>query len=1262
MHTDNTLIDPSDTQQSNVDDLKNQVEFLTTIIDNSYNWIIFRNNLGKITYINQSFERITGFSKDDLLTGKISEKDIIHPEDWPGVQIAIKTILKTHKQVKDLEFRIITQDGAVKIINVYAMPVFKDNAFIGIRTSASDITDQKRLLENQELISKVERSENRFRRYLEYSPNAVLIFDKTKKYQFVNRVACQMTGYTESEFLEQQIPFPFTGGKTIDAENFQTLQSLGEAHNLEIQIQTKRGKSIDVVLDAVKLSENEYLAFVKDITELKKTESKLRDKIREFKLINRKLHNLKENAEESETRFKALHNASFGGISIHDKGLILDCNQGLSEMTGYSLEELTGMDGLNLIATRSRKLVMQKILSGIEKPYEAFGLRKNGEEFPMRLEARNIPYKGKMVRAVEFRDITDQKEAERKIELAMILARENELKYKNQVNFTQALIKHLPIPLFYKNADGYYLGCNPAYETFTGMSKEFLKNKTVFDLWDKDLATTYFNQDNELLKNKDDYQTYEYAVKDTKNEFRDVIFNKAVFFNENNEAAGIVGVISDITERKKTEAMLRQNTERLQILYNLSKMSDIDNAELFNFALEKSIELCNSKIGFLGVINEDETLIDVHAWSESAMKSCKIKDKTFIFEVGERGLLGEVIRKRKPFILNDYTTSHPAKKGLPAGHVSLKNYLSVPVFDKDKIALIIAVGNKETDYNETDMQQLSLLMEGVYNIIKRKKYEQDLIKARNIAQESEEKHRFLLENMTQGVIYHSGEGKIIYSNQAASKILNLSSEKLKDQKTYNIAGTLIDENEKPLSPEDLPNMIVMNTGNAIKDFKVGILSTSYEPDKWVSISAAPGFSELSGKPSLIIVTLNDITYEINAEKEKILKAKLEKKIAISEASLKFKQNFLANMSHEIRTPLTGILGMAEILKNTTLNPDQKDYLNTLMQSGDNLKEVINQVLDFSKIEAGKMRLRNSPFPLDNIANKAKNLFQSICRKEIKFEAFMDDELPAYVTGDEVRIMQIITNLISNAVKFTEKGKIRLHIAPDKWHSSTNEIDVRVTVSDTGKGISEDMLHKLFKPFSQIDDNDTRHFEGTGLGLSICKELVKLHGGKIDVTSQLDKGSVFSFTFRAEKADPSKWREAVNEKIKSVKRKRLRILLAEDMIVNQKVFKVSLTTWGHSVTLAKNGEEVLNSFRPGEYDLILMDIKMPVLDGISATRKLRESHKNLPPIVGLSANAFEGDRERYMSKGLDDYLTKPLNYSEFNKMVERVIINPKKACH
>ncbi len=433
-----------------------------------------------------------------------------------------------------------------------------------------------------------------------------------------------------------------------------------------------------------------------------------------------------------------------------------------------------------------------------------------------------------------------------------------------------------------------------------------------------------------------------------------------------------------------------------------------------------------------------------------------------------------------------------------------------------------------------------------------------------------------------------------------------------------------------------------------KDYYEMEVRMHHKNSRWIWVLTRGGITEWDekGKPLILSGTHQDITDKKNSEE-------LEKEIQIAQEALQFKQNFLANMSHEIRTPLTGILGMAQMLEQQMTSNDQKDYLNTLKNSAHLLTEIINQVLDLSKIESGKVKLNFQPFNLRKELDKVEDFFNSIMNeKNIDFFLHIPDDFPSLIVADRKRITQIIQNLISNAVKFTPGGYVKLTC--DHQFINHDELMIRICVEDTGLGIKEESKKHIFIPFATMSETDKRSIDGTGLGLSISRELVKLHGGEMSFESETGKGSSFWFTFTAAMDEKGKTDvlDISNSPNANPTNRKLHILYVEDKMINQKVVGLLIESMGHKVEVANNGKQALDMFNPKLFDLILMDIQMPVMDGITATQKLKEKYppEKLPPIVGLSANAFEGDREKYLQTGLDEYLTKPFDSEEFKKVL------------
>ena len=365
-----------------------------------------------------------------------------------------------------------------------------------------------------------------------------------------------------------------------------------------------------------------------------------------------------------------------------------------------------------------------------------------------------------------------------------------------------------------------------------------------------------------------------------------------------------------------------------------------------------------------------------------------------------------------------------------------------------------------------------------------------------------------------------------------------------------------------------------------------------------------------------------------------------------EALSQAKSQFLANMSHEIRTPLHGILGMAQLLRDPGSSADQQEfYLESLHGAAKGLLHVLNDVLDFSKIEAGKLQLERVPFEIHSVLEETRQLFLAqAAAKGLGLGCVVAPEVPQVVLGDPVRLRQVLMNLVANAIKFTESGRVSIEAWPGK--RTGESIELWFSVQDTGVGIAREKQSVIFDAFSQADISVTRRFGGTGLGLAICSQLVELMGGKIEVESAPGAGSKFSFraTFgvTAEEALPA-------EDTPIALTSPLRILLAEDNLINQVVAARLLQKQGHSVKVVANGREAIDAAAGDAFDLILMDNQMPECGGIEAARVMRASGCKVP-IVGLSADATSGDRERFLAAGMDNHLGKPFSAEELNAVI------------
>jgi len=490
----------------------------------------------------------------------------------------------------------------------------------------------------------------------------------------------------------------------------------------------------------------------------------------------------------------------------------------------------------------------------------------------------------------------------------------------------------------------------------------------------------------------------------------------------------------------------------------------------------------------------------------------------------------------------------------------------------------------------------------------------------------------LLETMPIPIFYKDTKCRYLGCNQAFRDFTGLEESEIIGKSVFDIAPPDI-----AVRYDELDQQILANPGSQSYEWKV---RGADDAIRTVVFNKAT-FCDADGLLAGIVGAMQDIT------DLKDLQTTMQQAREAAEEANRAKSEFLANMSHELRTPMNGVIGMAELLSMSELSAEQSEFVKVIKQSGMNLVNIIGDILDLAKIEAERIELEHRIFSLRSVIEQTVNLLRPQAQaKGLTLFSRVEPDLPDLFWGDQGRLNQVLLNLLGNAVKFTQQGSISITALPGPVHGDKTML--RFSISDTGIGIPNSRLHKLFIPFSQVDSSTTRKFGGTGLGLAISKQLVELMGGAISVESAEGTGSTFFIRLPLEIATDAACESTLasgTTLLAGHAPSDYRILLVEDDELNQKVAKIMLGKLGYQTWLAKDGKAALDLLKTEEFDLVLMDCSMPVLDGYLTTQKIRDPATGLKnpriPVIALTARAMHGDRERCLKVGMNDYLPKPI---------------------
>ncbi len=832
-------------------------------------------------------------------------------------------------------------------------------------------------------------------------------------------------------------------------------------------------------------------------------------------------------------------------------------------------------------------------------------------------------------------EITDQKEADTAL-------KESEARYRELVQNARSLIMRL-------DRDGTILFFNEYAQEFFGYQEAEIVGKNVrgtilpgTDSQGRKLESL----PREVFENPEKYTHFENENIRKDGQRVWISWTNRPVYDGDGQVRHFLSVGTDISERKQAEHRLQRTNRALKVFgeCNHAVIYSKNENDLAHQICKILVETGQYRMAWVGLAqNDPERSVRPIAWYGSETGYLEKLEISWADTPWGRGPTGRAIRDKQPAVCADISKNAPIetmrREALKRGYNASA---AIPLIIEGQCIGALNIYAAEPDaFDEAEIELLNKLGQNLSYGFRMIRTETLRSKVEKALRESEIAYRQLYEEAAEGIILLDHDGVIWDLNPKATEILGYTSPELQ--------GTHIERLFDPQGESEGSHLEKALKGQPVRlDRRLRKKEGDGVPVEITLTRVGEGEMKLM---------FQDIRQRKEMEKQ------LRQAKQMAEEANQAKSEFLANMSHEIRTPLTAVIGMARLLLDTRLDPRQHEYASTLWNSSKLLLSLLNDVLDFSKLEAGKLELEEMDFDLEETLRQVVQPFGVQAReKGVRLETEIEPGLPSRLRGDSGRLGQILMNLLGNAVKFTEQGRIRLRVWPA--HQDESGIVVGFSVSDTGIGISSEKQQRLFQSFSQGEMDVTRKYGGTGLGLAISRRLTEMMGGRIGVESQKGQGASFSFTVRLKpalsKRAPleSKKAAAPPADAPNADHPRLRILLVEDNPINQQVAMAVLGKLGFVPDLAENGVQALDRLQQHPYDLVIMDVQMPEMDGIEATRRIRQGAGGegnaKVPIVAMSANALKGDRERYLAAGMNDYVAKPFEPDHLFGVLQRYL--------
>lgn len=1208
---------------------------------------------GNFVKVNKSWEKVLGYSLEYLESHKFL--DFVHPEDMQSTLKAVENLAK-QEQVVNFVNRYRCKNGSWRYIEWHSQPL-GDLIYAAARDITKRINDENLLKQqNDDYILLTEKlsetntelgfakrlAEERERNYREIfnsTSDAIFVHNaKTGSIIDVSDTMLKMYGFSDkSQIIGGNISqiSAVEHGYTLSMANELIRKALSEENNTFEWLAKKRGGEcfwVEVSLRSTQInSQNIVLASVRDISKRREAEEKFRLSHETYKGI-----------------LDSLNEAVY---ILNEFGLFVEVNKTAEKFYGYPPEHFIGKTPEFLSAPNRNnfeqvKEILNFALNGKPGRFEFWGIRKNGEIFPKEVSVSPSTYFGKRAVVAVARDISERKDAELDLKSKNEQIEAQNIEYKKlneelriaKEGAEQSEIKFRN--LIESAFDGIYLiegrrfnYVNPGFTDITGYTYDELTSDEF------DFTNLLSTKTKKIVDNR--YQAgingetaparYELQIVTKEKEIKDVEVS-SVPIKTNGEPL-VMGIMKDITPRRKLEREISYRSKLQTLLINLgAKFINIPH-----HIIEREINNALAEMGSFSEVDRayiftydfgKNTMTNTYEWcsegTSSQIENLQNLPNSLVPEWVEEHKEGRIVHIPNIFEFNENKNIRKVLE--PQG---VKSIITIPMIYSETCFGFVgfdAVKNYKY-WSDSEIALLKLFAELVVNVQVKTRYEKRLKEAKIIAEIKQMEVRNIIDYSPVGIVLINTAGNVIDVNNAAVKMLGSPS--AEETKKLNIFET------KPL--------IAIGFTNDLQQ----CLTTKemvYNEKKYTSVWGKEIFVKyylvpivIEGDVESVLANIEDITHVKETEQKLIsLKEKAEE-------SDRLKTAFLSNMSHEIRTPMNAICGFSNLLINSSFNDEQRNnFVEIININSQQLLSIINDIIDVSKIESGQISISYSNISVNEIIDEMQTIFSPTVKMK-GVELLVTKGLSANdckIVSDELKIKQILSNLIYNAIKFTEKGRIEVGYRLEDSY-------LEFFVKDTGIGIKPENFELIFERFQQVEGTTSESRKGTGLGLPISKAFVDILGGQIWLTSEVGTNLFFSIPYIRDEIQQSNSEGTIN--LQNLKWGTKTILIAEDDQPNYMYIRELLRVTHANVLRAKNGQEAIEMCNANTIDLVLMDIKMPVLNGLEATKRLREQGFKIP-IIAQTAYAFSDDKQRALESGCNDYISKPIRQEDLLKLM------------